>query len=229
MKINTEGFTDKDSNRPEYRSLYEQTDNYLEAYSKHTDLRIINDGPDLAIGGDWEEHGPLQLEFLIERGLKRNSLLLDFGCGTGRFARHAVPFLNDQCYIGIDISRGALDNALKLSDSEGWGGKAPVFIHGDGSLKQVKHLKFDFIWLHSVFTHLPPEIIRSILSDLSEMEFGEFLFTYKRRETPRRTGLKQYGYPPEWFISECQNLGLKAETLEKQWPQGQSCMRVIRG
>jgi SAM-dependent methyltransferase len=230
VKIDTSGFTDKDSKRPEYRSLYEQTDDYLEAYSKHTDLRIQNDGPALAIGGQWEEHGPLQLAFLKSRGLKPESTLLDFGCGTGRFARHAVPYLNDGNYTGIDISQGAIGHCLELAEKEGWHEKAPLFLLGDGTFKVVaaERTQFDFIWMHSVFTHLPPEIIQGLLQELSQMRFGEFCFTYKRRDSAVRTGLKQFGYPPQWFIKEANTVGLKAEELPNKWPQGQSCMKITK-
>jgi SAM-dependent methyltransferase len=228
MKLDISTFSDKDSKRPEYRSLYEQTDNYIEAYSKHTDMRIQKDGPALAVGGDWEMHGPLQLKFLQSRELKPENTLLDFGCGTGRFARHVVPYLNRGNYTGIDISEGAIQHCKELSISEGWAGRNPTFVLGDGTLNPMQQ-NFDFIWLHSVFTHLPPEIIQGILKELSEMPFIEFLFTYKERPKEVRTGLKQYGYRPLWFIKQAQALGMSCEKLPNKWPQGQSCMRIWRG
>ena len=231
MLIDDSGFTDKDSKRPEYRELYEKTDNYIAAYSAHTDLRIKNDGPALAIGGQWDEHGPLQLEFLKSKGLTPESHLLDFGCGTGRFARHVVPFLKPGRYVGIDISKGALNHARNLAAEESWGKSLPHFAHSpDGMLlPYLQDFEFQFVWAHSVFTHLPPEIIQAVLKDLSQMEFGAFFYTYKQRLMPLRTGLKQYGYPPGWFMIEAKKVGLVARPLGTKWPQGQSCMVIFRG
>lgn len=228
LKIDTTGFTDKASKSPEELALYKKADNYIEAYSAHTDLRVRRDGHAQAIGGDWESHGPLQLKFLRNHGLTPESWLLDFGCGTGRLSRHAVPFLEPGHYIGMDISRGALDYAEKLSVTEGWAEKDPLFILGDGRMTKVLEIRPDIIWAHSIFTHLPPELIREVLDDVSSMEFGVFLYTYKERKEPMRSGLKQFGYPPQWFVEEAAQRGLQAEKLGECWPQGQNCMRIVR-
>lgn len=221
-------FTDKASRNAEERALYESTDDYIAAYAAHTDLRVRRDGPALAIGGQWEEHGPLQLRFLIAHGLAPSSHLLDLGCGTGRFARHVVPFLDAGRYTGLDISPAALDHARRLAIDEGWADRAPSFHLGGGRLGFLKARAFDMIWAHSVFTHLPPSLIAAVLGDLSQMRFGQFLYTYKRRPAPLRTGLKQFGYPPEFLQGLAEGVGLRAEALPDRWPQGQSCMRIWR-
>lgn len=224
--LDTTLFTDKASKNPEERALYEGAADYLTAYSQHTDLRVRRDGPALAIGGQWEEHGPLQLEFLRSRGLTPSSRLLDLGCGTGRFTRHAVPYLDPGHYTGIDISPAALAHARELGEREGWGARQPELLLGDGTLACVAGRRFDLVWAHSVFTHLPPDLIRRVLSDLAGLQFTEFCFTYKRRPRALRTGLKQFGYPPEHFIAAAAEVGLHAEELPDRWPQGQSAMRV---
>jgi hypothetical protein len=138
-----------------------------------------------------------------------------------------VPYLNPGNYTGMDISEGAIQHCKGLAESEGWANKAPTFILGDGTLNPMLR-NFDFIWLHSVFTHLPPDIIQRIIKELSEMPFIEFLFTYKERAKEIRTGLKQYGYRPQWFIEQAKQYGLLCEKLPNKWPQGQSCMRIWR-
>lgn len=229
MLIDDSNFTDKASRDPEQRKIYEESDDYIDAYSKHTDWRIKNHGPARAIGGDWETHGQLQLKFLRDQGLQSNHRLLDFGCGTGRFARIVVPFLDTGNYTGLDISKGAIEHCMLLGTNEGWlTKKKPIFIHSTGSLESLLFKQFDFIWMHSVFTHLPPDIIQNILDIFSKMDFGKFLFTYKRRPKPLRTGLKQFGYPPEWFEAEADKVGLKATDLADRFPQGQSSMMVER-
>ena len=223
-------FSDKDSGRLEYRSLYEEND-FITAYSAHTDKRIELDGPELAIGAkkdgaqDWDIHSQQQLDFLTSRGLRPYHTLLDFGCGTGRLASRAVPYLEKGNYTGVDISPKALECAAHYLRANNMIDKMPRLVLAGGQISAAGE-KFDFIFSHSVFTHLPMEIIQDIFLDLSTMEFQEYCFTYKERDAATRTGLKQYSYPPSFFISLAHNYGLKAERLDVEWPAGQKTMRV---
>lgn len=214
-------FTDKASKNAEELALYEATDDYIAAYSRHTDLRVRRDGPALAIGGQWEEHGPLQLRFLRDRGLEPASRLLDLGCGTGRLARHAVPYLDPGHYSGLDISPAALDHARNLAVAERWAARAPELLLGDGTLGAVRGRSFDLIWAHSVFNHLPPQAIESVVAGLRDLSFGAFYFTWKRRERPYRSGLKQWQVPFAFFVDVAARHGLRAAEFPVDWPQGQ--------
>lgn len=226
MKLDRDGWNDTASKNREERAIYEAADNYITAYAQHTDLRVRRDGPARAIGGEWETHGPLQLEFLRARGLQPSSRLLDLGCGTGRLTRHAVPFLDPGHYTGIDISQAALAHARELGEREGWGARAPELLLGDGTLACVAGRSFDLIWAHSIFTHLPEELIRRVLADVADLEFDEFCFTYKHQPHPMRCGLKQFGYPPEFFVQAAAQVGLHAEPLPENWPWGEDALQV---
>jgi len=228
-------YSDKDSKNPAYRELYE-TLPFIEAYSKHTDMRIEKDGPRLAIGAksdgfqDWDLHGEQQMQFLIYSGIKPKSTLLDLGCGTGRLMCKAVPYLLQGNYTGMDISASVLAHCIDLLAAPFISEKKPRLIQGDGSLKPVKDYSFDYIWAHSVVTHLPPDIVKELFNDLSSMLFGEFSFTFKlSTEGINRTGLKQWAYPIKWFVDSAAEYGLKAEYIGVEWPAGQKTMRVVRG
>lgn len=229
--IDTSGFTDKASKNPEELKLYEEAD-YITAYSRHTDLRIERDGYKRAIGStpqsgqDWDEHGQLQLDFLKSRGLTPEKTLLDFGCGTGRLAAKAIPYLEAGNYTGIDISEGCINQCWKMAQP--FSEKAPVFILGGGSLttaflKPAYHL----IWAHSVINHSPPEIVDSLFEALEWMAFGEFCFTFKEGDDAR-TGLKQFRHSFEALKGMAAAHGLNAERLEMVWPASQKTMRVWR-
>ena len=223
-------FRDKDSRKEHFRVLYEKHD-FLTAYAKHTDLRVKDD-PKWAIGrGDeWESHGKLQLEFLIKEGMRPKHTLLDVGCGVGRAARRFVPYLDKANYVGVDISEAALAHAKELAVTEGWIAKGPVFlINGDLSgLEQ--HGPFDFMWAHSVFTHLPPQQIEVMISNAAKIlaTGGKFLFTYKPGDRQHRSGLKQFQFPSGFFVELGNKSGLKGEAIAQQWPAGQRTIRLVK-
>lgn len=229
--IDTTDFTDKDSKVPEYRELYEKHD-FIEAYGKHTDLRIEKDGPELAIGAkkdgaqDWDIHGKMQLEFLKSRGLKPHHKFLDLGCGTGRLACKMIPYLDSGNYTGIDISQSCYDSCVDMVEREGLKDKKPSFALGDGAFKPVTGARFNLIWAHSVLTHLPPDIIENLFKKLSGMRFKEFVFTYKFHVEPRRSGLKQFQYDPGFFKALAASVNLIAEPVPFEWPAGQKTMKV---
>lgn len=232
-KLNIAGFKDKDSRLPEYRELYEEHP-FIEAYSMHTDKRIEKDGPELAIGAkrdgfqDWEIHGSAQLAFLRSRGLKPWHTLVDLGCGTGRLAEQAVPYLDAGRYWGMDISRNAIKWAMKNACDAGLLPKNPQFIHSDGTFGAVAHLPINMIWAHSVITHLPMESVLQLFADLSKMRFGEFCFTFKSAPEPQRSGLKQFQYSPQSLMNAASTYDLASEQLNVDWPAGQKTMRVYR-
>jgi SAM-dependent methyltransferase len=214
-------WTDKDSKVTKFRELYERHE-FLDAYAAHTELRIQAD-PKGAIGraDEWESHGWLQLKFLMDHGLKPHSRLLDIGCGVGRAARRLVPYLDVGNYTGADICAACIERATDLSRQEGWAARSPTFLlNGD---VEVPGPPFNFIWAHSVFTHLPPRQIETMVGNASARlkKDGQFLFTYKRGTEPMRTGLKQFRYPFSFFREIATRFGLSATMLDMVWPGSQ--------
>ncbi len=212
------GFRDKDSKKERFRSLYENH-GFLMAYSMHTDLRVEDD-PIGAIGraDEWDSHGLLQLDFLMELGMKPEHTLLDIGCGVGRASRRFVPYLHPGNYTGIDISKKALRHAVELAYSEGWADRKPRFlINSDLDLDQ----RFDFLWAHSVFTHLPDWQIEKMIINASIIVRNKFAFTYKFANQPQRSGLKQFQYCVSFFEGIAKSVGFETEDYPKNWPAGQ--------
>lgn len=84
---------------------------YADLYEEHATALP----PDASIGdGDFDVIGRVELAILTEAGLTPSSSLVDFGCGTGRLAVHAVPFLSRGAYHGTDIAPTMLRHAAAL-------------------------------------------------------------------------------------------------------------------
>jgi SAM-dependent methyltransferase len=120
------------------------------------------------IGGHWEELGQLQLDFLISRGLQVHHKLLDIGCGSGRLAVKAIPYLATSHYHGIDMSPSLLSAARSEVEAIGFGHKLD-----ERTFRATKNFTpildatfFDVGIAQSVFTHLPldqlPVCLRAI-------------------------------------------------------------------
>lgn len=221
-------FTDKDSRKPHFRKLYEERP-FLDAYAEHTNLRV-QDNPKGAIGreDEWESHGKLQLDFLIKEGMQPDHYLLDVGCGVGRAARRFVPYLLKGHYYGVDISKAALGHAMELAMKEGWQEKEPIFrLNGD---LDIPDRAFNFIWAHSVFTHLPPQQIEVMIGNASKLlpPGGKFCFTYKPADKPQRSGLKQFQYGIPFFAGLAKAAGFQCEPLKMMWPAHQRTIRLTK-
>lgn len=184
------------------QELYGRRD-YLEAYSRHTDLRVEKN-PERAVGGDWERLGWLQFEFLKNAGLKPTHALLDIGCGTLRGGRHFIRYLDAGNYYGMDISRGAIRFAAELVSAEGLTHKRPTLLvneNADLKFGEFANTRFDFILAQSVFTHLGDDSIEECFSHIGSVMHRDsrFYFTFSPSEKPRRVGFKDFSYPFSFF------------------------------
>ena len=190
-------------------ALYREHD-FLTAYGKHTDKRIVETGYKAAIGGgeNWNEHGELQRDFLILCGMKPWHRLLDIGCGTGRLARKVVPYLDSGHYLGIDISHDALASSSELSRVEGWAERSPVFSRA--SEFETVCQKFDYLWSFSVMIHLPySECVRTLKTAASVMHaHSRLYFSYVPEKISVRSGLKQFRKTQREYESMADEAGL---------------------
>lgn len=184
------------------KALYKNSD-YLEAYSKHTDLRVKND-PKTAIGVEWETVGQLQFDFMKIVGLKEQHSLFDLGCGTLRGGIRFIQYLDKGNYTGVDISSETIKYAKKLVHEENLSEKSPNLM-----LDEVKNFqfdqfgvkKFDYLLAQSVFTHLKPEHIEKCLANIRKIMHNDskFCFTYFEGTVYKERSVKDFEYPKSFF------------------------------
>lgn len=216
----------------EVEKLYQEND-FLEAYSLHTDLRVEVD-PHAAIGGMWEEMGQHQFDFLVRQGLLPQHRMLDIGCGTLRGGRHYIRYLDPGNYYGIDISRKALDYGEQLVQQEGLSDKQPhLWLNEKKTLtfEQFDGKSFDYLLAQSVFTHLRAEDIEQCFQNIGRIlhDRSVFYFTYYKADANRQTTLKTFCYPFSFFEKLADQFGFQVKDCSGDYnhPRGQQ-MAALR-
>jgi ubiquinone/menaquinone biosynthesis C-methylase UbiE len=125
---------------------------FLSSYLKHSkDLLDTHDeslAMSLAVGGDYEAVGKLELELLKHLGLQPHHSVIDVGCGSGRLASQLSSYLTGS-YVGIDIVPELFQYAHRMSGRDDW----RFYATAGTAIPEPDH-SADFITFFSVFTHL---------------------------------------------------------------------------
>lgn len=126
-------------------------------YQRLYDEQARNHGGREVVGdGEYELIGRMQLDLLRREGLEPGQTLVDFGCGNGRLARHAIPHLGDGRYFGIDICREFLRRAADAT--RGLGERCTVrWLHHTAPGFPDVDFRADMLCAFSVFTHMEHE------------------------------------------------------------------------
>jgi len=121
------------------------------------------------IGGNWDEIGRLQLNFLIDQGLATTDVLLDIACGSLRAGVHLAKYLDPGHYFGTDIVADLLRVGYEVELAEV---DAQSRVPRE-NLQQVDRLEvpfattsFDVAIAQSLWTHLPLNHIKLCLANL---------------------------------------------------------------
>lgn len=99
--------------------------------------------------------GAMQFVNLFMLGLRRYHNLLDFGCGSLRFGRFAIQYLDSGNYFAIEPKKDLVDEGIKLNHLEQLiEAKNPKFRFSNDCNMAAFGTKFDFVIAQSVFTHM---------------------------------------------------------------------------
>lgn len=198
--------------------LYHKHD-YLDAYARHTDLRV-SENPHAAVGGKWNEIGEKQFNLLRGMGLQPHHALLDLGCGTLRGGRHFIRYLDVGHYTGMDISTKAIESGRELLRHEGLEDKVPrLLVNRDLMFRELEGQAFDFILAQSVFTHLQPEHIEECFDNLAQIMHADtrFFFTFRHYRRYTKSGLSNFGYPWEFFLELSNKHGFAVADVSRDY------------
>ena len=72
------------------------------------------------VGGQWNEMGQLELDYLISQGLAPQHYFLDVGCGALRAGRMLSDYLEPAHYFGIDVNNDVITTGYdqELTDEQ---------------------------------------------------------------------------------------------------------------
>ena len=138
-------------------------DIYEALYEAHTQRYP---DPEVVGAGAFELIGRLELALMEVEGLTPSSTLVDLGCGIGRMASHAIPFLVGGHYIGTDVAPSMLQRAQARID--------PLLPEPPCRVSWVKQVGTEFdvpdqsvdaFCAYSVFTHIEHEDSFNFLKD----------------------------------------------------------------
>ena len=130
-------------------------------------------------GGDYDLVGKIELGLLKMEGLLPEHSLLDFGCGNGRLAIKAIPYLYNGNYVGVDISDTFIESARKRIRKSGNYSCNYNFINNNSYGLPFEQNSFDYMCAFSVFTHMEHEDSYKYLLEAKRIvkPNGKFIFS----------------------------------------------------
>ncbi len=142
----------------------------------------------LAVGGEFEAIGILELETLKYFGLKEDSYVIDIGCGSGRLAKPLSQYLKGK-YLGIDIVPELISYARQIVGKPDW-----RFEVAEGLSIPEKDGTGDFVCFFSVFTHLLHEQSYVYLQEAKRVlkPQGKIVFSFL-----------DFNVPSHWNVFKC--------------------------
>ena len=81
--------------------------------------------PDQSQLDEWLVFGREKQQFLIERGLLPEHVVVDFGCGSLRLGIHLMEYLHYGHYWGLDVTRTFIDIGMDLIGADRIAERAP--------------------------------------------------------------------------------------------------------
>ena len=118
----------------------------------------------------WDYLGRLQLDYLVEQGLKPEHYVLDVGCGPLRAGVHFIGYLEPGHYAGVDKRGARLERARDVElPRHGLQDKAPLLLVNEDFEFRKLGETFDYAIAQSVFTHLPVNTIVRCLVEMAKV------------------------------------------------------------
>lgn len=116
------------------------------------------------VGGQWDEMGELQRDYLVSQGLKPDHLFLDVGCGALRAGRMLSDYLEPAHYYGVDVNNDVITTGYDRELTDEQRVRLPAAnLHSTDRFDCDFGVQFDMAIAQSVFTHINLNLMRLCL------------------------------------------------------------------
>jgi ubiquinone/menaquinone biosynthesis C-methylase UbiE len=170
---------------------------YIAAVEEIIQNHSLDRAMGLAVGGEFEAMGKLEVAALKHFGLKDDEYLIDVGCGSGRLAQPLSRTFQGK-YLGIDVVPPLIDFARQSVRRPDW-----RFEVTEGLTIPEKDSVADMVCFFSVFTHLSHEQSYLYLKEAKRVlkPGGKILFSFL-----------DFAVPSHWHVFEAAIGGLSSGT-----------------
>lgn len=173
--------------------------------------------------------GATQFRLLTGLGLREDSYMLDFGCGSLRAGRLLMFYLRPGRYFGIEPNAWLIEAARKSEIGEdAFAIRRPRFDHNAEMRMDVFGRSFDFIVAQSILSHTGGDLLDRVLTNAAGVlsPGGQFLFTVLDESVGMWRQLEPGRDTEGWIYPGCVSFarddvcasaaaaGLKAEPLD---------------
>jgi SAM-dependent methyltransferase len=165
------------------------------------------------VGGKWKEIGKHQFRFLTNNGLKKKNYLLDIACGSFRLGVHAIDYLKEGKYMGIEKEKDLIERGIKYEVGEDkFEKKDPEIVISDSfEFNKFKNSP-DICIANSLFSHLPKDKILLCMKNLIKVikKDGVFFATYFEAGNAKNNPKQQHDHKNfKYTKKEIEELGVK--------------------
>jgi len=179
--------------------------------------------------------GILQLDVLLQEGLKPHHSLFELGCGALVGSIPIIRYLDKDKYYGVDPNEWLRIASLSIDGNRDILLKNPTF-YSNEDFRPENEIKFDFIFSHSILNHAANWQLELFLDNVKKhmkkdtiiivslhfAEGGEYCHGYGPPNYPQaKLNSDEWTYPginfkPKDYVFECcKKRNLKCEHIEK--------------
>jgi SAM-dependent methyltransferase len=180
--------------------------------------------------GTYGSKGKVFFEKLKRYGLTRDSVCVDYGCGTLRLGLHVINYISRGCYWGMDISEFLLEQGRGLVGEKLWSEKEPrLRVISSQSVAEVAACSPDMLFSVKVLIHIHPKELENYFQNLIKIvNSGQAIIAGKwsEHETVQISELS-WGHSADGMQRLISSLGGRMTWLERGEPLSGSIARGI--
>ena len=146
--------------------------------------------------GEYDLVSAMTFSLAVACGLRQHHSLLDIGCGSLRLGRLFIPYLNKDCYVGMEPNAWLVEDGLKYELGENLiEHRSPQFLYETDLSSLAEDRQFDFMIAQSIFSHTAPDLLNYWLGEATNRLSADGLLLATVIERGERLSGKWLGLP----------------------------------